>query len=233
MQRAEFDPRDVAQPHDRAAGGIGAHDDVARIRAGSLEPTGGVDLHLERRARRRRRLADLAGGDLDVLLGDRVLDVDRGEAEIGELVGIEPDAHRIAPLAENAGRRRRRAGASTDRRSADRRSCDSVTGSTELSGEVRLTISTKFGFCFVIVTPPWLTIAGSDDAACETRFCTSTAAMSSGIADLESDGDRRGAVVRARRGHVGHALDAVDLLFERRRHRVGDDLRRWRRDNWR
>ena len=45
--------------------------------------------------------ADLAGGDLDVLLGDGVLDVDRGDAEIGELVGVEPDAHRIAPLAED------------------------------------------------------------------------------------------------------------------------------------
>ncbi len=44
------------------------------------------------------------------------------------------------------------------------------------------------------------------------------------IADLEGDGDGRGAVVGARRGHVAHALDAVDLLFERRRHRVGDDL---------
>ena len=39
---------------------------------------------------------------------------------------------------------------------------------------------TKFGFCFLIVTPPWLTIAGSEDAACDTRFCTSTAAMLSG-----------------------------------------------------
>ena len=26
------------------------------------------------------------------------------------------------------------------------------------------------------------------------------------------------------RRHVGHARDAVDLLLERRRHRVGDDL---------
>ena len=66
------------------------------------EPPDRVDLHFERRARRRRRLADLAGGDLDILLGDGVLHVDRGDAEIGELVGIEPDAHRIAPLAEDA-----------------------------------------------------------------------------------------------------------------------------------
>jgi hypothetical protein len=33
--------------------------------------------------------------------GDRTLHVDRGDAEIGELVGIEPDAHRVAPLAED------------------------------------------------------------------------------------------------------------------------------------
>ena len=75
MQRAEFDARDVAQAHDGAAGGVGAHDDVAEfLRVG--EPPGGVDLHFERRARRGRRLADLAGGDLHVLLVDRVLDVD-------------------------------------------------------------------------------------------------------------------------------------------------------------
>ena len=41
-------------------------------------------------------------------------------------------------------------------------------------------MSTKFGFCFLIVTPAWLTIAGSDEAAWDTRFCTSTAAMASG-----------------------------------------------------
>ncbi len=68
---------------------------------GIAQPADGVDLHLEGGAVGRRRLADLAGRDLDVLLGDRVLHVDRGDAEIGELVGIEPDAHRIAPLAED------------------------------------------------------------------------------------------------------------------------------------
>ena len=45
------------------------------------------------------------------------------------------------------------------------------------------------------------------------------------IADIECDGDRRRAVVRARRRHIGHAGDAVDLLLERSGHRVGDDLR--------
>ena len=80
--------------------GIRAHDDVAELCRIAQAPDG-IDLHLERRACGRRRLSDLAGGDLHVLLGDRVLHVDGGDAEVGELVGIEPDSHRVAPLAEN------------------------------------------------------------------------------------------------------------------------------------
>ena len=100
MQRAELDARDVAQAHDGAAGGVGANDDVREFLR-VAEPARGVDLQLERRSRRRRRLADLARGDLDVLLGDGVLNVDGGHAEVGELVRIEPDAHRIAAFAEH------------------------------------------------------------------------------------------------------------------------------------
>ena len=40
-------------------------------------------------------------------------------------------------------------------------------------------------------------------------------------ADIEGDGQRVRAVVAHLRGHVEHALDAVDLLLDRRRHRVG------------
>ena len=69
--------------------------------SGIAEAPERVDLHFESRAGRRRRLADLAGRDLHVLFGQRVLHVDGGDAEIGEPVGIEPDAHRIAPLAED------------------------------------------------------------------------------------------------------------------------------------
>ena len=100
MQRAELDAGDVAQTHDGAAVGRRAHDDVAELRR-IAQAADRVHLHLEGRAGRRRRLADLAGRDLDVLLGDGVLHVDGGDAELGQLVGIEPDAHRIAPLAED------------------------------------------------------------------------------------------------------------------------------------
>ena len=154
----------------------------------------------------RRRLADLAGGDLDVLLGDGVLHVDRGDAEIGELVGIEPDAHRIAPLAEDLDV----ADAGQPLQRIDDLQigvvADSATGSTDPSGEVRLTIRTKFGFCFLIVTPPWLTIAGQRGRRLRDAVLHVDGGDVERIADIEGDGDRRGAVVGARRRHVGHAL---------------------------
>ena len=43
-------------------------------------------------------------------------------------------------------------------------------------------------------------------------------------ADVESDRQRVGAVVARLRRHVQHALDAVDLLLDRRRHGVGHHL---------
>ena len=43
-------------------------------------------------------------------------------------------------------------------------------------------------------------------------------------ADVEGDRQRVRAVVAHLRGHVEHALDAVDLLLDRRRHRVGHHL---------
>ena len=43
-------------------------------------------------------------------------------------------------------------------------------------------------------------------------------------AEREGDGDRELAVAGRLRGHVEHVLDAVDLLLDRRRDRVGDDL---------
>ena len=49
-------------------------------------------------------------------------------------------------------------------------------------------------------------------------------------AQVEGDRQVVGAVVAALRRHVEHALDAVDLLLDRRGHRVGHHLARWPRD---
>ena len=49
-------------------------------------------------------------------------------------------------------------------------------------------------------------------------------------AELEGDGQGQGAVGGGLREHVEHVLGAVDLLFQRRRHRLGDGARDWRRE---
>ena len=69
------------------------------------------------------------------------------------------------------------------------------------------------------------TSAGMRPSAWLTRFCTSTAARSgsrsmSNVTVIVAD-----AAVGARRGHVAHALDAVDRLLERRGHRALHRLR--------
>src|SRR5260370_39969953 len=47
------------------------------------------------------RLTELAGGDLNVLLGESVGDVERGEATRGKAGGVKPDAHSVLALAED------------------------------------------------------------------------------------------------------------------------------------
>ena len=132
---AKLDTGDVMQSHNGFARGPGTHDDVAELLR-IAEPSDRIDLELECRAGRGRRLSQFAGGHLDVLLCDRGLDVGCGDAEGGEV---------------------------------DR----SV-------GEVRLMPSRMLGSFLVMMTPAWLTMAGSCAAAWETRFCTSTAAVSIG-----------------------------------------------------
>ena len=210
------------KPHGGAGRRIGAHDDVAEL-GGIAQPPDRIDLHFEGRAGRRRRLADLAGGDLDVLLGDRVLDVDRGDAERGELVGIEPDAHRVAALAEDLHvADARQALERVDHLQigviAQRHRIDRAVRRGEIDDqhEVRVLLLDRH--------------AGLVDDRRQDRRRLRDAVLhvdrgdAQGIADLEGDGDRRRAVVRARRRHVDHAGHAVDLLLERGRHRVGDDL---------
>ena len=100
LQGAKLDTRYVTQPHDGFARRPGADDDVAELLR-IAEPSDRIDLELERRAGRRRRLSKPAGGHLDILLRDRGLNVRRGDAEGGELVRVEPYPHRVPPLTED------------------------------------------------------------------------------------------------------------------------------------
>ncbi len=90
---AKLDPGDIGEMHDRAIG-VGLDDDLGEFvgrRQARLRRHRGVQML----ARRIRRLPDLAGRDVDILRLHRRLDVGRHELHGGELVRIEPNAHRI------------------------------------------------------------------------------------------------------------------------------------------
>ena len=96
---AELDPGHVLEPDDPAVG-IGLEDHVAEL-LGIGEPAQRGHGVLEDLAVGHRRLADLAGGDLDVLLlRSRADDVGRGQVAERHLLGVEPDPHAVVALAE-------------------------------------------------------------------------------------------------------------------------------------
>ena len=87
----EFDPGEVAEA-DGGAVGLGADDDVLEFgRFG--QPAADLDPVLELLVGGRRKLSDLTGRGLDVLLLDRRQDVAGGDAEAGHPVGLEPHPH--------------------------------------------------------------------------------------------------------------------------------------------
>ncbi len=65
-----------------------------------LQPALGIDRQQEVAAVRHRLGAELAGGDLHVLLAHRAQHVAGGQAARGDLVRIEPQAHRVVAAAE-------------------------------------------------------------------------------------------------------------------------------------
>ena len=82
-------------------------DDVAEL-LGLVQPAQRGHGVLEVVARGHRRLADLAGGDLHVLLAQRLDDVAGRQVARRQLVRVEPDAHAVVLLAQTGRRRRRR-----------------------------------------------------------------------------------------------------------------------------
>ena len=91
--RPEFDARDILQAH-RGAVVVGAQDDVLEL-LGRGEAAFGAHRRGEADARRRRFRADRTGRDLHVLRAHRGQRLRRRHAVAVQLVGIEPDAHRI------------------------------------------------------------------------------------------------------------------------------------------
>ncbi len=88
---AEFHPRDVPDANGRAVR-LGPHDDVGEFLRRAEAPLH-RDPVLELLGLGRRVLADRARGRLGVLLLDRGHDIGRGQAELGEPIGPQPDPH--------------------------------------------------------------------------------------------------------------------------------------------
>jgi hypothetical protein len=97
--RAELDGTYISYPRHVAIV-AGLDDDVLEL-ARILQPSVDVERVLESLARRRRRAADLSGGDLLALLLDGLDHVLRNQVARLQLVGIEPDAHGILAGAED------------------------------------------------------------------------------------------------------------------------------------
>ena len=95
----ELDAGDVADMSDLAVV-AGFDHDVAKL-VFINEPALGIDSELEGHATLDRRLADHAGGNLNVLLANRVNDVIGCESPRGDLFRIKPDAHAVIARAEN------------------------------------------------------------------------------------------------------------------------------------
>jgi hypothetical protein len=96
---AELDAADVAQARDLPFRRR-PHHDPGELLLGA-EPALRVHRQLERGVGRRRRRAEHAGRDLDVLLADGADDVGRGQLPRRQLVGIQPHAHAVLAGAEH------------------------------------------------------------------------------------------------------------------------------------
>ena len=97
--RAQFHAGDVLDPHD-AAVGSGADDDLLEL-LGRCQPSLRPDRVGELLPLRRRLAADLAGRIHGVLRLDRRDDLGDGDRQLRQLVGLDPQPHRVLAGAED------------------------------------------------------------------------------------------------------------------------------------
>ncbi len=94
----QLDARDVLESHDRPLGGDADHDG-SELFGGDETPLGAHAVG-ELLARRRRLRAHASGGVDGVLLLQRAQEVGDRQAQLGQLVGLDPDPHRVLRQAE-------------------------------------------------------------------------------------------------------------------------------------
>ena len=172
-----------------------------------------------------RRLPDDARGDLDVLLAKRLDDVAGGDVAGRQPRGIEPDAHAVLAQAEevdvaDAFDAPQRIAHLDEREVADVELVVAVVRREQMHDHQQVGRRLESGD------------AEAPDILGEARHGDRHAVLHEDLcrvevgAEPEGDRQRHLAVGRGLRRHVEHVFDAVDLLLDRRRDGVGDDLRR-------
>ncbi len=189
-----------------------------------VEPRLHVDGILERRIRRRGRHADLAGGDILVLLLDGEDDILRLETIGLQLVRIHPDAHRIGAGAEHldaadAGQARQ----SVDQ--VDRRVIAQEKAVIFAFGRFQRDDLQNRGVFLLDADALRLNRLGQRSQRQLHAVLHEHLRNVRIGADFESDGQVIGAVRRAGRLHVEHVVDAIDLGLDRQGDGIDDGLR--------
>ena len=219
VQCAELDARDVAKPDDRAVG-IRPDGNRAELLFGleaSLRADGVGHVLTERRGIR----ADLAGGIDRALLQDGGAQIGNRETQPRQQVGLDPDAHGVVAGSEDA--------RFADARHAIERIEDvdvrvvgkeqrvvGLVGRRQRHDQHRESGGLPHGE------------AERADVRRQVRLRLRQAILHVDLievghrVDVEGDGQRHRSVVRVRRLHVEHVVDAVHRLFERRGDRVLD-----------
>ena len=179
-------------------------------------------VYLEIDAGRRRRRSDLPGRDLLALLLQRLHHVLRVQAARLELVRVEPHAHRILAGAENidvadAGQARQLVP------DVDRGVIGEIEAIVAVVG--RGQSGDQKDRRLLLLDGDALSLDGVWKLGERARHPVLHQDLR-GIeigADIERDRQRIAAVARARRLHVDHVLDAVDLLLDRQRNGIHQD----------
>ena len=220
--RAEFDARHVFEAEDGAVC-IGPHHDLAEFldRGEITLADHGVGEFLTGRD---RFGPDFANGIDAVLLLDRVDDFLRGDVELGQLVGCDPNAHGILAGTEDgdvgdAGETRQFVVQVDVRVVGEEEGIESVVGGIEREEKERCRRALLHGG------------AEFDDGCWQLRIGLRLPHLREDLVvgrvgvDAEEDVEGHAAVVGIDRIHVFHALDAVDLLLDRRSYRLLDGQR--------
>ena len=217
----ELDARHVLQAQ-RAAVGLGAQQDVFELPhfAQAALRGDGVD-HLLRATR--GRLPHFAGGELRVLLVDGARDVARGELELRQPIGPQPDAH--GPVLGTEDLHIGRAGHALQAVEhvqrdvvADRQVVAAAIGREEglHLQKRRRALLHRHALAAHFLRQLGLGLLDAVVDGLRGRVDIG--------ADVEGHLNRYHAVGRGGGAHVEHVLDAVDGVFQRRSNRLLDDL---------